>query len=583
MEKAVMDKNKTYEAEVVNMIFGNVKTGSIPAFILAVLFLSFSFYDSNYLVGDIRIWWGMMAWALLVCFLLTTAFTKKAQSDQIDWSSWGRYRDYDCLNLGLSYGTFYLLLDIKNIEFAYVVLLSIGVTTLASVIFLGLRLKSYIAFLAPVYLMVSIVFWQSDFFTQFLLFIPICLATAFGFYQKVESLFRKSINLRFENQKLINSLKEQRDIAEQASHSKTKFLAAASHDLRQPLQSITLLLAALSRYVNEEKQHDILSKARASVSSLSELLDSLLDISKLDAGLIIKQPVGFLISSILNEEAEKHLESAHKKGLQINLALPPELDLISDPQLVKRIISNLIVNALKYTNKGSVNLTVTKHEEGILIEVRDTGIGIPKTEHKNIFSEFYQVENPERDRRNGLGLGLAIVNRLVAILSGEINITSTLGQGSCFQVYLPNLKSGAQAPIALEKKTSNWPMLCGMSVLIIDDEIDVRDSMALLLESWGCLTTSSASEEDAISKLKHQTKNQISAIIVDYRLREDKTGLECATNIMKHLQREIPTLLITGDTESRVIKKLQQSKIPFMHKPINPQKLSLFLNGLTTN
>jgi len=578
-----MDKNNTYEAEVVNMIFGNVKTGSIPAFILAVLFLSFSFNNSDYLVGDIRLWWGVMAWALSVDILLTIMFKKKALSGQINWTSWGRYRDCGCLNMGLCYGSFYLLLDVSNIEFAYVNLLSIGMITLASCIYIGVRFKSYISFLAPLYLMVGILFWQSEFFTQFLLFIPICLATAFGFSQKVVHLFRKSIDLRFENQKLITSLKEQRDIAEQASHSKTKFLAAASHDLRQPLQSITLLLAALSRYVSEEKQSDILSKARTSVTSLSELLDSLLDISKLDAGLIIKQPIGFLISAILNEEAEKHIESATKKGLQIDLDLPPELDLISDPQLVKRIISNLMVNALKYTNKGSISLTVTQHAEGILIEVKDTGIGIPEAEQNNIFNEFYQVENPERDRRNGLGLGLAIVNRLVAILSGEINITSTMGQGSCFQVYLPNLESVAQAPVTQEKESTNWPILRGLSVLIIDDETDVRESMAFLLESWGCLTICAASEQDAISKLKKATKGQVSAMIVDYRLRENKTGLECATNIMKHLQLEIPTLLITGDTEGSVMKKLQQSTIPYMHKPINPQKLSLFLKGLTTN
>lgn len=556
-------------------------TSVIPILISVFIYLSYSFYNSQYLTGDIRIWWSLIIFALIVDIILINKYHKAIHKKLFDYRKWGRYFNYATMNMAVCVSYFFLLFDIKTIELAYALLFVMYMIVLGSSLVIGLHLKLFLYFNTTIFGIIGIQFWESPYFYEFLLFIPICLLTALGFNKKIAFIFNESINLRFENEELINSLREQKELAEQASFAKTKFLATASHDLRQPLQSITLLLAALSRYISDDKQTQILNKVKSSVSSLSELLDSLLDISKLDAGLIEARSIKFSLLELLNQETDKYRQIALNKGLVIQNEVCLDLELISDPQLVKRIISNLIDNALNYTSQGVIRLSAKDTNNGISISVTDTGIGISELEQQRIFNEFYQIDNHERDRRKGLGLGLAIVKRLSTLLCGKVSLKSTYGKGSCFTIELPNLETVNEHTNDQEIPSYTSSNLNNLCILIVDDEIDVRESMELLLESWGCHTISVACEEDAITKLSSGACPKISAMIVDHRLRDKKTGLECASKVMTYLNKEIPTLIITGDTEGQVIAKIEASGHQFMHKPINEQKLSAFLGSVT--
>ncbi|MCK4707745.1 MAG: hybrid sensor histidine kinase/response regulator, partial [Gammaproteobacteria bacterium] len=372
-------------------------------------------------------------------------------------------------------------------------------------------------------------------------------------------------------------LKIKKDKAEVASSAKTRFLAAASHDLRQPLHAMSLLLSVLSEYKHSNEQAEIIGKIKKSSVSLENLLESLLDISKLDAGIISINVKPFKIQGLFDVLYNEFNSIAEEKGLNIQFA-ETSLSLNSDAQIIERILRNLISNAIRYTEKGKVLVGCRRTESSVRLCVCDTGIGINENETELIFEEFQQLDNPGRDRNKGLGLGLSIVKRLTELLAIPLELKTTSGKGSMFSIECPRSLS-AQVSQSDMAHFGSYPKLADKKVIIVEDEEEIRQALKLLLNSWGCEVLELTSINDVKQKLLPDHKPNL--ILADYRLANYETGVNVIAAIHDFYQdKKIPAVIITGDTAPERIKEVKESGFQILHKPVAGGKLRAVLNSI---
>ncbi len=267
---------------------------------------------------------------------------------------------------------------------------------------------------------------------------------------------------------------------------------------------------------------------------------------------------------------------AEAKGLRVVFDYTEQV-LLTDPILLERILDNLIANAIRYTSSGKIRISAKKSEQEIIISVSDTGPGIPSQEQKNIFNEFHQLHNPERDRSKGLGLGLSIVKRLSKILNHRLELESYLGKGSNFRVHVP---TGDPCKLLISDNTPQRPVwdLKDTMILVIDDEADVRDAMHELLTSWGCRAICADSADEAVKLVTNGTTPDL--IIADYRLRNSKNGVDAIRVVTQALNVAIPGMLITGDTAPERLQEAASSGFKLLHKPVNAGQLRVVINRL---
>lgn len=383
-----------------------------------------------------------------------------------------------------------------------------------------------------------------------------------------------AIHLRFENVKLIGQLRQEtgkaraaRQEAEQANLAKSKFLAAASHDLRQPVHALGLFLEVIGRGELSPMQRDMLGNARASCLASSEMLNTLLDFSRIEAGVIEPQVRPFHLQPLLIKIENDLAPQAVAKDLVFR-SRETRADVLSDPVLVELIVRNLVSNAIRYTAHGGVLLACRPHGEQVLLEVWDTGVGIEESQQQAIFQEFHQLGNPERDRNKGLGLGLAIVQGLVNALGLHLTLRSRPGHGSVFRLALPR----SQAAVTLEDVTINFFQAHALNirVLVIDDDEAVRMGMTQLLGNWGCACVAVESIEAALEAARASRPD---VVISDYRLREQRTGAQAIAALRAELGAALPALIITGDTAPDRLREAQASGVPLLHKPVSPALL----------
>ncbi|HEB55901.1 MAG TPA: response regulator [Gammaproteobacteria bacterium] len=395
----------------------------------------------------------------------------------------------------------------------------------------------------------------------------------------------ESVLLRFENMELVNDLIKKNTLAEkareqavQAGMEKSKFIAAASHDLRQPLHALGLFVDALESRIRFPEVRKIVDNVRLATATLSDLMNGMLDISKLDAGVL--QPVvsEFSIQPLLDRIAIEAEQNASEKGLRFRLRHCRAV-VRSDSNMLDRILRNLVANAIHYTEQGSILVACRYRKKNLCIEVRDSGIGIDKNKLEKIFKDFYQVDNPERDRAKGHGLGLAIVERLAKLLGHTLTVNSKPGQGSTFCLCLPRvtnlsptLEMPPSPPVYLDD-------VAGATVLVIDDEIMVCEGMADILTRWGCKALLADSAETAWEQLKANGL-QVDVIISDYRLRENKTGVEAIECLQKKTRQVFPVIIVTGDTAADRLREANASGYHLLHKPVSPGKLRSLLSYL---
>ena len=389
---------------------------------------------------------------------------------------------------------------------------------------------------------------------------------------------RDGIKLQFENARLVDQLRLEMELvqearlqAERANAAKSTFLAAASHDLRQPVHALGLFLEALAHSrLTSTQRHTVKSAQNASLAS-SEMLNTLLDFSRIEAGVIVNNIREFPLQPLLDKLEFELAPMADAKTL-IYRSPQTSCWVKSDSILLEQILRNIISNAIRYTDRGGIIIGCRRRDDGISIEVYDTGIGIAADQQADIFNEFRQLGNSERDRRKGLGLGLAIVHRLAASLDHSISLSSVVGRGSVFRVGVPMASDrhhGAETDGHPDPKPLG--QLVGRTFLVVDDDAIVRAGMSQLLESWGCVCHIAGSEQDALLTLSSGVHPD--AIICDYRLQEGRTGAEAVTTLRHHVGSDVPALLITGDTAPERLREATLSGLLLMHKPVLPAKL----------
>lgn len=396
------------------------------------------------------------------------------------------------------------------------------------------------------------------------------------FGRNVNQVFLESILLRFDNLELVNRLTNEKEVAEKANIAKSKFLAAASHDLRQPLHALSLLAGALAERLQHDETKGIVDKIRAAVAALENLFNALLDISKLDSGVLQPCIEDFQLQPLFDRMENDYRPEAEQKGLTFEVDNCSGLVVRSDNILLERILRNFVSNAIRYTNEGSVNLTARQEGGRITIIATDTGLGVPLEKQGIIFDEYVQLDNPERDRDKGLGLGLAIVARVAHLLGHELQLESIEGGGSEFRVSVPVGENAKSTPPYVAMVPEFNQELHGMRVLVIDDERAILDALKLLLAGWGCEVITAETVEEARQELNGRDLAP-NAILSDYRLRENITGIEAIKAIEAMLGQEIPALLITGDMNIEQSSEEGMDEYRILHKPVQPARLRAFL------
>ena len=372
---------------------------------------------------------------------------------------------------------------------------------------------------------------------------------------------------------LLTRLHAARVEAEAANAAKTKFLAAASHDLRQPMQALSMYASVLEERVADADALRVVHGVQLSVRTLEHLFDGVLDISKIESGVIKPTVVGFALMPLIERVVEAEIPIAALKKLELRVVRTSAC-VRSDPALLERMLKNLVTNAIRYTARGKIVIGCRRVGDARLrLDVVDSGIGIPLQEQERIFDDYYQLEGASAQ---GLGLGLPIVKSLGGLLGHAVTVRSAVGRGSVFSIELERTED-SPAPACAD--SSPLPPLQGIKVVLVDDDVEIRDSMRLLLESWGCRYVGAATLAEAEQQLRTQRMTP-DALIVDYRLGDTMTGLQVIERLRARFGEALPALVITGTPNAALVQQ-QFAGIPCVTKPIPPGKLRAFLAQVT--
>ncbi len=367
--------------------------------------------------------------------------------------------------------------------------------------------------------------------------------------------------------------------AERANVAKSRFLAAASHDLRQPLQTMSLLQGMLADDISEPTASNLIKRLEKTIGIMSSLLDNLLNINQLEAGAIEPKLIDFDVGDLLRQLHGEFELQALNSGLALR-AVPCHLRVHSDPRLLEQILRNMLSNATKYTNHGKVLLGCRRHGNSLSIEVCDTGTGIPETELSAIFKEFHQLENHAGRQPKGLGLGLAIVQRIADLIKAPISVRSRLGRGSIFAVEVPLAVGPAplDLPARSETDVNDRVLERGHAVLIVEDDLEVRDTLKLALDSRGYRALTARDGAQALDMIGERGSD-LGLIIADYNL-PGPDGIEVVSKIEEAVGRKIPAILLTGDISAAALREIAGKGHVHLYKPADGRKLMRHVSGI---
>lgn len=357
--------------------------------------------------------------------------------------------------------------------------------------------------------------------------------------------------------------------ARQAERAKGRFLATASHDLRQPLQAVSLLNGALRRTARDPDATDALRQQHEAIGAMSRLLNALLDISKLESGAIKPEPADFSLSAVLDALAREFRSVATNKGLALHVEAC-EAWAHSDPSLIEQILRNLVSNAIKYTREGWVRLRATEDPPWVLIEIIDSGVGIPQDQIGLLGEEFYQVGVPSNSTREGYGLGLSIVRRLARLLELELGVRSEVGRGSTFSL---RLRQGTRPAAAAQVQSTTAPArpycAAAAQILLVEDDPEVRLATRMLLKAEGYAVTAAASSLEALQRARED--RSIALVVTDYHLGPGETGVQVILSLREILNTRLKAVLITGDTSSAIKDLEPDPDLRVVSKPVQAE------------
>ncbi len=405
--------------------------------------------------------------------------------------------------------------------------------------------------------------------------------TMIGYCRVQARTLEDGFRIRFENVQLVEQLRQERatadearQAAEQANLAKSQFLAAASHDLRQPLYALGLFSSSLEDLRLDSGGRDVVRRIQDSIGVMESSFEGLLDLSKLEAGIVKPRLEPVDVDAMFDRISQVFLPLAIERGLELRLRSNGER-VFSDMVLLEQVVGNLVSNALRATSKGVVLLAVRPLGGDICFEVWDTGKGIAAADVARIFDDYVQLDNPERDRRRGLGLGLAIVRRSAALLDSRIEVASRLGKGSRFRFRQQPWTGGDAIPARASADEETCLMRRGEPLLLVEDDEDVRAALCNLLSRWGIDFTAESNAEAGLERLK--SDRRFGLVMTDQRLSGGMTGLDLIHAMRAQLSDPPPAIIITGEIDSPLLAEAERAGIVVMHKPVQAARLRRLL------
>ena len=483
------------------------------------------------------------------------------------WPRWARRFALASLAEGLFWGSMLVgLTRDAPLEEQLLVMLVTSAVASGAVAAFGSVLSAFYAILLPAilpFLVANLV--RPDLLHGALALLTVVYIVAFAaLAQRLNAELVGTLQMRFANLDLAEGLRRQKELAEQASQAKTRFLAAASHDLRQPLHALAMFAGALREAEAPEDTRRIAEHIDASIGVMHLLLGALLDISRLDAGVVEVHPQNFAIQPMLERLAREHAADAEAQGLRLRVRQSAAF-VRSDPVLLERMLRNLLGNALRYTDRGGVLVGGRRRGTHLLLQVADTGRGIPPAEQERVFEEFYQLANPERDRAKGLGLGLAIVRRMGGLLGCPVTLRSVPGRGSVFTVAVPLASPGPSDPVAALAAAPPAPY--GSLIRVVDDDAAALTAISVALQQWGHKVVAATTCAEMLKRAA-ELRAVPDLLICDYRLPGPTDGIRAIQLIRAEFNEDIPAMLITGDTAPNRLREAKESGILLLHKPV---------------
>jgi signal transduction histidine kinase/CheY-like chemotaxis protein len=564
-------------AEQIKSLYRAGPIGVLGAMLGAFLVAGAAVYLGGISPGTAKIWLAILGAVAAGHLLLCRRYWRRDRPDA-DWHAWARGFTAFALAEGLVWGLAAArLMDAPNLDQQMLAMMCAAALSSGGLAAFGSYLPAFLAFFLPTTLPYALygVLYGDPLHYAFAAMAVVFVIVLSLLATRANRDLARMLRLHFENLDLVEDLGREKVRTEEASLAKSRFLAAASHDLRQPIHALSMFVEALRARIMDAEARQLLGYVEASVTAMGSLFNALLDISRLDAGVVQPHPWDVPIQPLLERMCRDHAADAALKGIRLVLC-PCSAAVHTDPILLEQILRNIISNAIRYTDRGRV-LVGCRRGRRLSIQVWDTGRGIPAEEQERVFQEFYQLGNPERDRAKGLGLGLAIVKRLTSLLECPLTVSSVPGKGSVFKIAVP-LSRGAVNEPASDPDIAAGSRRPGL-ILVVDDEPTIQAGMRSLLSSWGHTVTASGSCAEVLDEIA-TLPGIPDLIICDYRLRGGENGIDTIFRLRSEYNEEIPAMLITGDTAPDRLHEAHESGFLLLHKPVAASKLRAAIGNL---
>ncbi len=556
--------------EVLDPAFNIIRRDALSNILIPIIVITVMWSEINH---DVLIAWCLLIIiGLIVNYAIARTYVKQ-EVPYTDAKKWGRRLSVVSLYFGVLWAAavflFYVDGSVAHQVFMYTlaVVLSIG-----SVISGLYWFPLFYLFAIPImtsFVMRLAMDGSYAYLSLAVLMLWASVATL-GFARMLNKTVRSETRLRLDSALLNEALELKTTEAEKAALEKSNFLAVASHDLRQPVHSLSLFIDVLKESKTDEERYRLFPLIDSSLDAMRKLFDALLDISRLDANVVKPKYTHFNLEELLKKLVEEFRPAANKKNLKIKVHAQ-SMVVVSDSLLLERVLRNLLSNAIRYTDAGGILLSCRQRGDEALVQVWDTGIGIPEECRDEVFVEFQQLNNSFRDRAEGIGLGLALVKRLCDLLRQPITLDSRPGRGSVFSTRVIRGCGGIETRNQSAKLTHSWD-LSGRQVLVIDDEKDILQAMHALLSKWGCHVVTAETLEQALDELnRHDMVPEL--ILSDLQLRNGKSGIEALDTLRQKYGASIAGIVISGDTNPECLNIVKDSDYTLLHKPVQPLHL----------
>lgn len=537
---------------------------------------------TTYAIWQYQHHWGIWLWFAM---LQSSHFMRVRILDPF----WARYkaagRDYLHVRILLALGMLatgcmwaaipvFFMQDAQSENFVFVSITLAGMIS-ATLPALAAYLPAYLLFVLPIFASLAARYYLIGMEAAAFLTVTF-LAAMGGISYIINQIITRSITIDFKNQALLLEVTDAKEKAEEANQAKSRFLAAASHDLRQPLQALGLILESIRLRLgtSDSTIAPLVGQCIESHDALSALLNALLELSRLESHELevhaMSLPLRDLVGSIVSE----FQPAAQQKGLRL-IWEGEDLIAKTDPVLFGRVLRNLISNAIKFTSAGMVKVSYKAEEEDIVLQVADTGVGIPPSQLDKVFDEYHQVSNEARNREEGIGLGLSVVKKMCQLLKIPVELASVLGNGTTFSLRLPV----GQLSIAVTPSESAQTGLEGRRVVVIDDDVQLLAAVTQIMQDWQCQSLSAASLDECLQKLTAE-KFVPDIILSDYRLGGGVNGIDVIKAVRMQLGLDVPAVLMSGDTDPALVKSIREQHYYLIHKPVKPTHLRKTMRNL---